>query len=349
MTKESNVAFYMPIEESAMQAYLQRYPFAVGPDEAMNSRGRAMAAERLALRPERAPVGTKRLTPVEATAPAEVQARLLALMNEAEIPEKARAGYINDFEWEVNLLPAGKKDVLVIGAGDGIELLFLRAAMPDANLTAVDYGDSAKPALKKAVNVRYFVGDMRAILEGMQEKFDLAFSNHTLEHLYLPDHILGVVSGLLREDGALVSTFPMDAIEGTPFIPEMLEIVKQKTVHPVDFVMIDSGHPWKTNPGDVDATFQGAGFKKVEMYQREQHLGRYFAGNEEELRKEAAEHLQKNARVFGTLRRIVKMIFPKNPPTLVTRMVFAAERRTSYGVNGIKNRYAQEVCVVAYK
>jgi SAM-dependent methyltransferase len=346
---DPRVAFQMPIEEPELRAYLQRHPFAMGPDDAMNRRCRTAVRQQFRARPERNPVATIRLQPAETVLPADVMARLKELMDQAGIPAEARASMINDFGWEANQLPKGRKDLLAVGCGDGIELLFLRAVFPDANLTGVDYNDGVAPALKKAVGLRFFGGDMNRILEGFEEKFDLVFSNHTLEHLYTPDSILATLSGLLREDGALLSTLPMDGVAGGPFVDRLAEIARAGEIHPVDFVYLDGGHPWKTNPADLDATFKGAGFAKVELYQRAEHLSRYFAGTEEEFHSRKNRGLRLNALIFGNARTVVKMLFPKDPPEILVRALLAADRRTWFGVNTLKNHFAQEACVVAYK
>jgi SAM-dependent methyltransferase len=276
-------------------------------------------------------------------------ARLESLMDSAGIPSEARPGMINDFAWETQRIPAGRSDVLVIGCGDGIELLFLRATLPEAAITAVDYTDALTPALKKAVGLNIIAGDMKHILGGFEQRFSLIFSNHTLEHLYTPDTMLALLFRLLDEDGVLLSTLPMDAVPGGPFVDRLAEIAGRRDIHPVEFVYLNGGHPWKTNPSDLDATFKATGFRKVELFQRGEHLSRYFAGSEEQFHAKKNRGVRLNLLIFGSTRRLLKFLFPKEPPVLLVRILLAAERRSWFGVNPLNSVFSQEACVVAYK
>ena len=352
---ENSRAFQLSIKDSAMRAYLQRYPFVLGPDSTMNARCTEEIRQQFALRPNSnglATVGGKsttvRLSPEQANLSENVLSRLQTLMDQAGVHNERRSSVIEDFGWEAKLTPSGPKDVLVIGCGDGIELLFLRAVLPDANLTAVDYGDHLTQALKQTTQVQFHAGDMTTILGSFTEKFDLVFSNHTLEHMYMPDEIIAVLSGLLRENGTLVSTLPMDAAEGSPFLDKLTGIAKEKNVHPVDLVYLDTGHPWKTNPSDLRQTFQAAGFRNVELYQRAEHLPRWFAGSEKQLQSRRDLDLKLHALFFGMPRTVIKALFSR-PPVILVRLLLAAERRVWFGANKVKNLYTEEVCVIAHK
>jgi 2-polyprenyl-3-methyl-5-hydroxy-6-metoxy-1,4-benzoquinol methylase len=355
MTGDTDCAFEMPIRESAMRAYLQRYPFAIGPDPEMNARCLEAIRKNFAIRKSanglpirRGADATVRLMPHETTLSAEMLARVYALMDQADLPKECRDYLINDFGWEAKLIPSGATDVLVVGCGNGMELLFLRAALPDASLTAVDYADSLTPQVKTATGVRFLGGDMNEILETLDRKFDLVSSNHTLEHMYSPDQMIATLSGLLREDGALISTLPMDAVEGSPFLDKVTEIARNGEVHPIDVVYLDAGHPWKTNPADLQATFLSAGFAKVDLYQRAEHLSRPVAATQAKFHGRKKLGLKLHALFFGAPRAIAKAL-SKAPPAIVVRALLAAERRTWFGANMLKNLYTQEVCVVAYK
>jgi SAM-dependent methyltransferase len=348
-------AFEMLIEEPAMRAYLQRYPFAMGPDREMNSRGLEAIRRCFALRAKSSDVSVQsdaaavvRFMPEETKLPKEILSRVHALMDEAGVPNEKRANLIDDFGWEAKLIPPGSRDVLIVGCGGGMELLFLRAMLPDAKLTAVDYGDSLTPELKKATAVRFYPGDLNEILYSFEPEFDLVFSNHTLEHLYSPDQMLATLFGLLQEDGALISTLPMDAMEGSPFLDKVAEIAKRREFHPIDAVYLDAGHPWKTNPADLRATLLGAGFAKVEMYQQAEHLSRFIAAPQDKFHQRKNVGLKLHALFFGVPRAIARTLFG-SPPAILVRVLLAVERRVWFGANMLKNLYTEEACVVARK
>jgi len=345
------VAFQMPIEDGAMQAYLQGHPFAMGPDAAMDERCKDAIRREFGRRPVGSDDGsTVRLKPDEALLNAEALERVKELMDRAGISVKARDGMINDFGWEAERVPRGSKELLVLGCGDGVELMFLRAVLPEVRITAVDYYDNVKPALKEAVGLTFFGGDINKILDGLEPKYDLVFSNHTLEHLYTPDKMLAKIFGLLVAGGALVSTLPMDAMPGGAHAGKLAAIAGSGgEIHPLDYVYLDAGHPWKTNPADLRATFQRAGFAKVELFQRAEHLSRYVAATEKEFRAGLERGLRWNAAVFGTIRGLLKAVYPRSAPRGVVRLILAADRRVWFGVNTLKNKYSQEACVRAVK
>jgi len=354
---QGKCAFQMPVEAPEMRAYLQRYPFALGPDKAMNERCVEAIRHHFTMRPhrdllprEKVTAAAVRLRPEETGLPPEVLARLYALMDQAGVPTEKRAAMIDDFGWETKMIPASRS-VLVIGCGEGVELLFLRAMLPDAAITAVDYTDSMTREFQKVVGVRFFSGDMHGILNGFgerNERFDLVSSNHTLEHLYTPDAMLATLSGLLNEDGALISTLPMDACEGSPFLERVTAMARSRKIHPVDVVYLDAGHPWKTNPEDIQRSLVAAGFGRVELYQRAEHLSRPVAATEEQFHARKQFGLKLHWIFFGIARSVLRRLF-REPPVILVRLLLAAERRAWFGANNLKNRYTQEVCVVARK
>jgi hypothetical protein len=117
----------------------------------------------------------------------------------------------------------------------------------------------------------------------------------------------------------------------------------------LDVVYLDAGHPWKTNPADLDATMQEVGFERPHLYQREHHLSRVTAGGEKRLKAELALGVTLHTIFFGWPRSFAKILFLRNPPALLSRGMLAVERRIWFGTNRLKNRYTQEVLVLARK
>jgi SAM-dependent methyltransferase len=350
----------MPVADGAMRAYLQRHPFSDGPDREMNARCQAAVVENLRLRPDPAelPIRTGadavvRLRPEQTRMEPAALARLHALLELEHMPAAEREFQINDYGWEVNLVPAGIRDVLAIGCASGEELLFLRAVLPGATLTALDYSDAMTAERKQNLGVDFTQGDMNVLLEELKAKgrqFDLVFSNHTLEHVYTPDEILALLGSLLRPDGHLMSTLPMDGMPGRPFLEETKRVAQGKTIHPLDLVFTDAGHPWKTNFTDLQATFLRAGFARVELFQRAEHLSRYQPGTEAEFIAKRSKGERLHALFFGPVRAIGKAVLGHGALGMfAARWLHAVERRVWFGSNTLKNRFSQEVCVVAHK
>jgi SAM-dependent methyltransferase len=348
--ESSHDAFQLIVRDPATRAYLQRHPFLMGPDPAMNASCREVILKGLSSRNrEKTPTVITRLPPGETQLTEEQMYRLHQIMDNAKIPPAMRAGMIDDYAWEANLVPRYSRDVLVLGCADGPELMFLRAVLPNATITAVDYEDSIPQATQEAVGVRFFHGDMNAILANFGQEFDLISSNHTLEHLYTPNEILALLATLLRKGGALISTLPMDGMEGSPFLKKIKKVVSTKTVHPLDVVYLDAGHPWKTNPADLVATMQETGFQHPFLYQRQRHLSRAIPFGEVGFRAKLAIGRTLHAVFFACPRSLMKIIFRRSAPRIINRCLLGAERRVWFGSNLLKNIFTQEIVVLAYK
>jgi len=346
----SSDAFQMTVENPAMRAYLQRYPFLIGPDKAMNELARKAIFDGLASRNRvPSPTAVRRLQPQETRLTAGQMDRLIRIMDESQVPQAVRAEMIDDYAWEANLVPLETKSALVLGCADGTELMFLRAVLPDAKITALDYQDEIPPARKRAIDVRFLQGDMNALIASFGQEFDLVSSNHTLEHLYTPNEVLTTLAGLLKPHGALISTLPMDAMEGSPFLSKVKQAAKRKSIHPLDVVYLDAGHPWKTNPVDLAVTLQEVGFERPQLYQRQQHLSRYANFGETRFKAQFAFGMVLHAIFFGLPRTVAKAVLAGTPQRLFGRGLLAAERRIWFGSNLLKNRYTQEACVLARK
>ncbi|HEY0264351.1 MAG TPA: class I SAM-dependent methyltransferase [Granulicella sp.] len=333
-----------------MRAYLQRYPFVMGPDKKMNALSRQAIQEGLKPRaPGTSQATVTRLLPDETHLTGDEMRRLQQIMDASMIPLSSRAGMIDDFAWEANLGPRHSSDVLVLGCGNGIELMFLRAVLPEARITAIDYSRSLSGAIEQATGVRFFQGDMNDLLAGFGQEFDLISSNHTLEHLYEPNELLTILAGLLREGGSLISALPMDGMAVSPFWDEVRNATANRPIHPADMVYLDAGHPWKTNPTDLVTTIQASGFEKPSLYQRQEHLSRYAKLGEERFRKQMEQGKLLHRIFFNPPRALLKLLFPNSMPEILNRCLLAAERRVWFGTNNLKNRYTKEIFLFARK
>jgi len=343
-------ALEIRVTEPELQAYLQRYPFASGPDENLNSRGRAAALAGMALRPATQAVSPTQLTLEASALLHELEAVARQLMTQIGISAAMQEIHVDDFGWEANLVPRTTKSVLVMGCGDGIELIFLRAVLPNARLTAVDYYNSLLPGLKEAVDVELYQGDLSVLLPSLPREFDLVYSNHTMEHLFDPEKTLRTLASLLISGGCLVSVFPMHGSSGSPWTNFARRIADEhRSVHPVDFVSLDLGHPWKTNAGDVVRTFEATGFHDAELFQRQGHFSRALKRTAAEYERERARQMLLNHWLLAPTRWTIRHLFPaRHTPDFVVRLWFALERRVPFGTNTVMNRYTDEVLVRTY-
>jgi len=350
----STRALEMRIKEPELQAYVQRYPFASGPDESLNRRGRAAALAGLALRPPTPTVLPTQLTLAASALPPEQESIARRLMTQIGISAAMQDTHVDDFGWEANLVPRTAKSVLVMGCGDGIELIFLRAVLPHARLTAVDYYNSLLPGLAEAVGVELHQGDLSVLLPSLPSAFDLVYSNHTMEHLFDPEKTLRTLAALLVPGGCLVSVFPMHGSPGSPWADFARRVAAEsqtakRPVHPIDFVSLDLGHPWKSNAGDVVRTFESTGFRNVELFQRQGHLSRALQRASGVYESERRRQMLLNRWLLAPTRWMIRHLFPaRHTPNFVVRLWFALERRVPFGTNTVMNRYTDEVLVRTY-
>lgn len=104
----------------------------------------------------------------------------------------------------LKLIPKDKKDILVIGCGEGQEVAWLRDhGFQAAGLTNND--EEAKNG-KKKFDVEIYVGDMHEFLPS--KKFDVIFASNVLEHSVAPFLALLHWRKLLKQDGWLVLVIP---------------------------------------------------------------------------------------------------------------------------------------------
>jgi len=331
-----------------MQAHLQGKPFACEGDTAQNRADRESILAGLEMRAADAPEDVVMLTGEQTRLRPEEMVRVHALLDVLGLSARRRRTHMNDFSWEANQVPRQCRRVLDVGCGNGLELMFLRAVLPKAEMTALDYGDSIPEATKRAIGVKFMAGDINHLLDGLPGGYDLIYSNHTLEHLYTPDEMLRRLHGLLAEGGMLISTLPMDAMPGSPFLSKVLRAVEEKRVHALDVVFLDAGHPWKTNPPDLRKTLANAGFRAVTIYQRAEHLSRPTAGRRGvyEAKKRVGQLLHlllcAPARAMGKL-------LPERAHRVYGRLLLSVERRVWFGANNLKNRFSEEALFIAVK
>jgi SAM-dependent methyltransferase len=338
----------MGVDDPRLQAYLQLYPFAHGPDTVLNAHCRRAIGRSLQLRPYSAHPDIKLLSPLETRLPSAVIERVTKLMTNLGITAKRKRRLQNDFEWKVRFVSENFRRGLVLGCGDGLECAYLRGLLPEAELTAVDYLDSLVPDLRKTTGIRFIRGNLREVIHRLRPGFDFIFTNHLLEHLYDPDETIRLFSTLLRPSGILVSGLPLEGAPDFPFASDLRRLVNSAPhLHPLDFDILNAGHPWKTNGGDLLRTLSEHGFPSVRLYQRDGHFSREERGSQKAYRRKRQAILTLNRLVLHLPRTLLKTLFPRGEAQLLLRLFFAVDSRLPFGVSYLKRHFTEEVLVVA--
>lgn len=341
-------AYEIHIEDPAMQIYLQHWTYVTGPDQEGNLAARR--AIRQSLRQRKPWTGASPVTylPPEQTLlrPDEME-RLRGFFRELQYDAAHQNQLIERFAWHANLVDRSITDVLDFGCGNGMELLFLRAVLPQANIAAVDWVDRLTPAIRRLTEVNMVVGNVNEQCRAFPGKFQLIYSNHTLEHVYTPDDLIRMLFGLLTPGGTLISILPMDADPNAVFQDKLASIANDRaSIHPFDMVYLNAAHPWKTNPADLHGTLVSAGFQRVALYQRARNRSA-------QLRAAAGKRLERIlcALTFGAFRAVFRPLLPERAriTTQISRVLHAAERRVWFGTSNLRARYAEEILLHATK
>ena len=249
--------------------------------------------------------------------------------------------------WKFRDVPAGTQRILDIGCGDGLELVFLRAAAPEARILAVDWLSESLPLRTvHALGIEFRKVDVSDYLETTSETFDLVFSNHVLEHMYEPDHALAMLRRRVSEGGRMIAALPLDG-QGACLADTLARLTGTLPLCWVYFGSIDLGHPWKTTPADLKESLVSAGFANVRMVQQEQHLTRLLAVDEAGLDafRMRARRLQRF--FLEPLKALLATIFGNQAPFPLMRLFYAFESRIWFGANRLKNAESPEILVIA--
>ena len=208
----------LAVHDDQLQAHMQTYPFLDGPDESLNRACLAAVRSNLQTRGSdisKEPVALQRLLPTEA-----VLARLDVLFQAANIPPNEKSRLIDDYAWKVQFIPEATHKALAVGHHFGHELLFIRAAAPNAEIYAIDWHERTYSNIVDLVKAKVFHGNILYVLENFDTDFDLVFSNHVLEHMYDPDRAVRILHRPPRppafDDGRRRARFRADADDKAP-------------------------------------------------------------------------------------------------------------------------------------
>lgn len=344
---EPSPAVLIRVRDPELQAYLQQYSFATGPDRDRNRRAfEAVRASIEVRRPSEAadvwrlPAAAGTLTPAEL-------ARVHALAAGVGITRQQLADATADYGWKMREVPRTARKVFVIGCGAGPELLFLRTILPDATIVAFDWRDQLFAGIARATDVEFRAGNFMEGLAAPGERADVIFSNHVLEHMFAPEATLAVLLGRLQAGGVLVSALPMEAMPEGPFTRAMLALAAHpERLHALDLFWINAGHAWQTNPSDLRATVLGAGFSTCRLVQREDFVSRFFPGPRADFERHRDRAQRAFELTFGAAERAAKAVRVK-PSWLALRLWFGLQARSRVGATKLRHDFAEEILLVA--
>jgi len=339
-------ALLLKYSDEGRHAYMQSYPFLSGPRQELNQLILDGLPDALTVRRPTQTCKIERLSNRESRLPPEIEARARALFKEARVGDEEIAEAFSKIAWKCREIPQQARSILDIGCGGGMELVFLRALAPNSRILAIDWTDKVPARLKEVAQIEFRQRHVVEFLATSQEKFDIVFSNHVLEHMYDPDVVLKQIRDLLVSDGLMLAGLPLDGWGG--FAPTMRNRPTQGLAS-IDLGEFDFGHPWKTTASDLRETTISAGFGIVRLAQREGRLNVKTVGDEVRLSQRKARGERLRRVVLGPLRGVLLSAFGLHPPQPFTRLFYGLERRVWFGSNNLKNSTVPEVLLMAQR
>jgi 2-polyprenyl-3-methyl-5-hydroxy-6-metoxy-1,4-benzoquinol methylase len=341
MVQNIDSALQIAISDKEIQAYLQRHPFGIGHRSDFNQTALSSLRSTLRFRPQCPPSDWQLADPARLELTPEEVSRIQNWFERLQVQGSERNWAWRVLAWKISRIPRNARSVLSIGCGAGIELILIRALLPQAELVAVDFDDKVPPAVKTALALRFNQTHFNDFLAANQGQFDLVFCNHVLEHLFEPEVTLGFVRRSLKSGGSLIAGLPIEGCSDGVFASAMRRMAsKPGALHILDIGVLDAGHAWKTNPDDLKATLENQGFCKIQL-----HLRKSQDGLVDTFARKIGVLLY--ACSFGAARESLKLLSSGLIADGLVKWFLAAERRCWFGANRLKNRFAREILVQA--
>jgi SAM-dependent methyltransferase len=341
-TQPAADAYLITSNDVVLQAYLQTYPFLTGPDEELNGRGLALLRAGPSLRRPTLDVSVNLLEQNDFPPSSDAEARVRKLCAAAAL-RKCDA-LLDDYHWKLAVADAKPDKVLSFGCGDGHELIMLRAMFPMARIEALDWTAKVSATLLSAADVSFRKADLIGTLDE-PERYDLIFSNHTVEHFYEPDRLLRKLRARLSANGVLVCSMPLDGCPDDTFRRSLaLWAATPSAVGHLDAAWIDPGHPWKANASDVAETLKTAGFSSVQIFQRAFNVPRGKRLDEHALHRFRRRMALLHAL---TIKPVCALCGPFASNRRIRRAIFGAMARLPWGNAKLKNAQSREIVFVA--
>jgi SAM-dependent methyltransferase len=336
-------AVVLAFREESWHGYMQAFPFLNGPRQDVDEDILASLADVITTRQPATGCEVERYSAEELALRPEVEERVRSYLRGVGLSGKALAAVFHRLAWKVRDVNPETRTILDIGCGDGLELLFLRAAAPNAQIFAIDWNNGLADSIGDLTRVQFRTANIVEYLRTSEDRFDLIFSNHVIEHMYDPDAVCGALRRLLKPDGMMVAALPLDGVVGSLWA--RLKDVK-RLPSPLALGAIDLGHPWKTTPADLRETLLSAGFTHVRCMQKAGALNPAVAGEEKELAALEARGMFLSRRIFGSLNWLAAKMFGHRPPRRLVKLIYALERRVWFGGNNLKNLAAPELLAI---
>lgn len=342
-------AIEIKILNNVMQKYMQTYPFATGPDEKVNIECLREIKKSVILRTIKHRDNLSILNGSALRGLDDVEKdRARNLFRLANVREHKYKDILKDYEWRVARITRDRKNILSIGCGNGDELIFIKALLPNSSITAIDYVDKVYPIVKDKLNVKFIQGDINEIINELSDKYDLIFCNHVLEHSYEPDKLIKTLYNLLSEDGLFVAGLPMDGSEEGIFYEQICSMAMDtNNINEMNLILFDCGHPWKTNASDLVSTMEYCGFNMIDIYQREDLFTRGRSRKKNLVKWTIGKYLNNIFCKSGHI--LLNHIYLGPVPLIIRKIYFSIERRLWFGTNNLKNYFSPDVVVVAKK
>jgi SAM-dependent methyltransferase len=341
MAQALDNALQIAISDKEIQAYLQRHPFGVGYRSDLNQTALESLRNSLRFRPESPTSNWQLADPAKLNLTPEELSSIQNWFERLNVEESQRIWAWKSLAWKISRIPRYARSVLSFGCGAGIELILIRALLPEADLVAVDFDDKVPAAVKTALGLRFNQVHFNDFLAANERQFDLIFCNHVLEHLFEPEITLGLVRRCLILGGHLIAGLPIEGCSDGVFASAMRRMAsKPADLHILDIGILDAGHAWKTNPADLKTTLENQGFSNVQLHLRKMQSGLVHA-----IARKFGVILYSCS--FGAARESLKVLPPGSIADSLLRWFLAAERRCWFGANRLKNRFAKEILVHA--
>jgi SAM-dependent methyltransferase len=345
--------FLVRLTDPRHHAYLQKNPFLNGPDAVLNRELRSAWQTSLEIRrPPRVRFTHDALAvPLNELVAQADQGAVAATCARLDLDRREATRIIQTWAWKIARAPRNARKILSLGCGAGHELIVLRALFPHANIDGVDYEVTVPRDWCKGLRI----GDLRnqdveEYLSMHPNTFDLVFSNHTLEHVSAPEHMLGLVREALVPGGTCVAALPLEGDTSNPFYYDLLAIAEKRyEVDPhLDLEFIGPSHAWKTNREDLAATLCAVGFSDIRMFSRADYPSyRYpplHISHHDKMR--VVGSLLERA-TLRTLRRVLRRKYPCEMPRPVIKAYYSIATRCWFSRVKMLHSLMHEVVVVA--
>ncbi len=328
-------AFLIRLTDPKHQEYVQKNPVLRGPDVALNRELRQAWYTSLEVRkPPPAPYVHESIDgPLDQIIDERDWRAVLDTCGRLGLSEAEARGLVLGWGWKAARAPRNARRILSVGCGGGHELVVLRALFPEAEIWGVDYTVTVPSEWNPALRLSdLHTGHIEEYLASHSQRFDLVFSNHTLEHLSAPDRTLRLMREALVPGGACVSALPLEGHEANPFYDDFLAVAegRKKADMQLDLEFINPGHAWKTNHDDLAATLHAAGFRDIRMFTRANYPSNYH--------RDAPMHASqfRRRKIVGKLiervtlhplRRALRVIYPEQLPEIVVKVYYTITGR----------------------